>query len=184
MINVDDRIRGVTATPLSLNQQKVDELRMRKLSDRFSKTLKSDKTYEQWQTDYRALGERFHKLLDSNVFAGHLDTVRGVVMGRSGLDVRLRFSLGRLVFDGLWESICDPAGRHLMLETTITRRERDAIDSFTESRSGEVGALNILVVGSTFEDNSALEGPDDILWKKFWAADLLNSLPFPLRSKQ
>ena len=179
VINVDDRIRDVPATPLGLNQKKVDELveESRKLSDRFSRAMKTDRTYERWQADYRALGEQFHKLLDTNVFAEHFNTIRGVVMGRSDLDIRLRFSLGRLVFDGLWESICNPAGRHLMLEAAITRRERDAVGSFSEARSGEVGTLNILVVGSTLDDNSAIEGPDDILWKKYWGASLLNSLP-------
>jgi hypothetical protein len=137
--------------------------------------LKGIKKYEQWQMDYRALGERFYKLLDTEFFARYLERVRGAAL--SGLDVRLRFSLGRLVFDGLWESICDPDGRHLMLDATITRRARDTIDSFTGARSGEIGVLNILVVGATLEDYAAPEGPDDILWKKFWAGNRLKALP-------
>ena len=179
VINVDDRFEDVPTTPLGLNQKKVDELveESRKLSDRFSKALKNEKTYERWQMDYRSLGERFHKLLDTNVFAEHFNTIKGVVKVRKDLDIRLRFSLGRFVFDGLWESICKPAGKHLMLEATITRRERDAIGSFAEARSGAVGTLNILVVGSTLDDNSQVEGPDDMLWKKLWGNSLLNSLP-------
>lgn len=172
-------VKTVPASPLGLNQRKVDELveESRKLSDRFSWALKNTKKYEQWQMDYRALGERFYKLLDTNVFVDHLSTVRGAALAQSGLVVRLRFSLGRLVFDGLWESICSPGGRHLMLDATITRRERDAIDSFAGARSGEVGVLNVLVVGATLEDNSAPEGPDDVLWKKFWADNRLKALP-------
>jgi hypothetical protein len=172
-------VKTVPASPLGLNQRKVDELveESRKLSDRFSWALKNTKKYKQWQMDYRALGERFYKLLDTNVFVDHLSTVRGAALAQSGLVVRLRFSLGRLVFDGLWESICSPGGRHLMLDATITRRERDAIDSFAGARSGEVGVLNVLVVGATLEDNSAPEGPDDVLWKKFWADNRLKALP-------
>jgi hypothetical protein len=105
----------VNSTPtsaLELNQRKVDELvnDSRTLSARFSKALKSPRKYLKWQTDYRALGERFFKLLNTEAFAKQLNFAEGATAGQ---DVRLRFSLGRLVFDGLWESICDPAGRHL-----------------------------------------------------------------------
>ena len=179
VIDLGDKMNEVPTTPLGLNQKKVDALvaASRKLSDRFSKALKSSKKYERWQRDYRLLGEQFYKLLDTDAFARHLDTVRGVVLGQQDLDVRLRFSLGRLVFDGLWESICDPRGRHLMLDASITRRERDAVGSFTEARWGEIGVLNVLVVGATLDDNSAPEGPDDIFWRRFWGRSLLNSLP-------
>jgi len=179
VINVDDRVRDVPTSPLGLSQKRVDELveESRKLSDRFSRALKSARTYERWQLDYRSLGERFYKLLDTVAFAEHLNRVKGAVDVRRNLNVRLRFSLGRSVFDGLWESICKPAGSHLMLEATITRRERDAIGSFAEARSGAVGTLNILVVGSTLDDNSAPLGPNDFLWKKLWGKSLLNSLP-------
>jgi len=59
--------------------------------------------------DYRSLEERFYKLLDTDTFAEHLNRVKGAVDVRSNLKVRLRFTLGRSVFDGLWESICKPA---------------------------------------------------------------------------
>jgi hypothetical protein len=179
VINVDKQLSDVSAVPLGLNQKKVDDLiaESRKLSDKFSKALKSTKKYEFWQRDYRSLGERFYKLLVTNVFADHYATVKGATIGRQGLDVRLRFSLGRRVFDGLWESICNPARGHLMLEATITRRERDSIGSFSEARSGEIGPLNILVIGATLDDNSSPIGPDDMLWRKFWADGLLNALP-------
>ena len=128
--------------------------------------------------DYRALGQRFYKALATQVFASQFGFVKGAAaISQSGLDVRLRFSLGRLVYDGLWELICDPNdGRHLMLDTTITRRKRDAIDNLASSRPSEIGVLNILVVGATLEDNAAPEGPDDILWKKFWAGTRLKEL--------
>lgn len=179
VIHVDDRVKDVPTTPLGLNQKRVDELvdASRQLSERFSKALKSAKAYVRWQMDYRSLGERFYKLLDTDAFAEHLNRVKGAVDVRSNLNIRLRFSLGRSVFDGLWESICKPAGSHLMLEATITRRERDTIGSFPEARSGAVGTLNILVVGATLDDNSAPEGPDDFLWKKLWGNSLLQSLP-------
>jgi CHAT domain len=175
--DAEGKVNSSPTSPLGLNQRRVDELveQSRKLSDRFSRALKSTKKYEQWQMDYRALGESFYKLLDTNIFAAHLDKVTGAGLG--GLDVRLRFSLGRLVFDGLWESICRPGDRHLMLDATITRRERDAIDSYAGARTGDVGVLNVLVVGSTVEDNSAPEGPDDVLWRKYWADHRLKALP-------
>jgi CHAT domain len=179
VINVDNQLSDVPTAPLGLNQKKVDELvgESRKLAEKFSKALKSAKKYELWQRDYRYLGERFFKLLVTNVFADHYATVKGATIGRQGLDVRLRFSLGRRVFDGLWESICNPARGHLMLEATITRRERDFFGSFSEARSGEIGPLNILVIGATLDENSTPIGPDDMLWRKFWANSLLNSLP-------
>lgn len=179
VINVDNQLSDVPTVPLGLNQKKVDELvaESRKLSEKFSKALKSTKRYELWQRDYRSLGERFFKLLVTNVFADHYATVKGATIGRKGLDVRLRFSLGRRVFDGLWESICNPARGHLMLEATITRRERDFFGSFSDARSGEIGPLNILVIGATLDDNSTPIGPDDRLWRKFWANGLLNALP-------
>jgi CHAT domain-containing protein len=81
------------------------------------------------------------------------------------------------VFDGLWESICKPAGSHLMLEATIARRERDVVGFFRESTPGAIGTLNILVIGATLDDNSAPEGPDDLLWRRLWGNSRLNSLP-------
>jgi CHAT domain len=179
VINVDNQLSDVPTVPLGLNQKRVDELveESRKLSDKFSRALKTAKKYELWQRDYRSLGERFFKLLVTNVFADHYATVKGATIGRQGLDVRLRFSLGRRVFDGLWESICNPARGHLMLEATITRRERDSIGSFPDARSGEIGPLNILVIGATLDDNSTPTGPDDMLWRKFWADSLLKALP-------
>jgi CHAT domain len=179
VINVEGLSEEPSTQPLGLNQKRMDELvaESRKLSDRFSKALKSARTYKRWQMDYRSLGERFHKLLDTVEFAKHLHTIEGVVKGRNHLDIRLRFSLGRQVFDGLWESICDPKGEHLMLAASITRRERDAIGSFAQSRSGAIGTLNILVIGSTLDDNSAPEGPGDPLWDKHWGRCQLASLP-------
>ena len=112
------------------------------------------------------MGERFHKLLDRAIFKKHLDIVEGLVKGRSDLDIRLRFSLGGSVFDGLWESILNAEGEHLMLKAAITRRARDAVGNFAKPQATAVGPLNILVIGSTVDDNSVPAGPGDVLWKK------------------
>jgi CHAT domain-containing protein len=165
--------------PLGLKQKKVDDLvaDSRKLSERFSRALKSERAYERWQQDYRSLGERFYKLLDTATFKDHLRTIEGVVKGRD-LDIRLRFSLGRFVFDGLWESILNAEGEHLMLKATITRRARGTVvNNFAKAQIGAVGPLNILVIGSTVDDNSVPKGPGDVLWKKHWGTRQLESLP-------
>jgi hypothetical protein len=179
VIDLENRSEGVSPRPLGLTQKKVDDLvaDSRKLSERFSKALKSEKAYERWQHDYRELGERFYKLLDKAFFKEHLTTIVGLVKGRSDLDIRLRFSLGRSVFDGLWESILNADGEHLMLKAAITRRERDAVGNFAKTQSGAVGPLNILAIGSTVDDNSLPKGPGDVLWKKHWGKHRLESLP-------
>jgi hypothetical protein len=116
-------------------------------------------------------------LLDTATFKQHLTAVENVVKGRD-LDVRLRFSLGRSVFDGLWESILNAKGEHLMLKAAITRRARGAgIKKYAKAQTGAVGQLNILVIGSTLDDNSAPKGPGDMLWKKHWGACRLEALP-------
>ena len=178
VINVKGCFEDPDFVPLGLNQKKVDDLVVdsRKLSERFSKALKSERAYERWQQDYRSLGERFYKLLDTDVFKDHLRTIEGVVKGRD-LDIRMRFSLGRFVFDGLWESILNAEGEHLMLKATITRRTRGTVvRDFAKAQVGAVGTLNILVIGSTVDDNSAPEGPGDVLWKKNWGKCRLESL--------
>jgi len=121
------RDRAIDNTPLGLKQRQVDELihESRKLSGKFSKALKSTTQYLEWQNDYRALGERFFKLLNTREFAEQLSYAKGV----AGPDVRLRFNLEGPVYDGLWESLFDPkANRYLMLDSTITRKGRGFID--------------------------------------------------------
>src|SRR5262249_36643514 len=72
-IHVDDRVSNGSEKRLGLNQKNVTELveKSRKLSDEFTKAFKSAKAYARWQTDYRALGERFYKLLDTVDFKEH-----------------------------------------------------------------------------------------------------------------
>jgi hypothetical protein len=170
------RDRAIDNTPLGLKQRKVDDLvrESRKLSEKFSKALKSAKKYEEWQNDYRSLGERFFKLLNTRDFAEQLNYAKGA----AGQDVRLRFNLSPPVYDGLWESLFDPkANRYLMLDLTITRKGRGFIDQFASGRGGDVGALNVLVIGANVDDNAVPKGPDDPLWRKFWGTSRLVKLP-------
>ena len=178
-IHVDDRVSNGSEKRLGLNQKSVDDLveKSRKLSDEFTRAFRSAKAYARWQTDYRSLGERFYKLLDTVDFKEQYNRVKGAIDVRRNLNFRLRFNLGRSVFDGLWESMCKPAGSPLMLEATITRREMDTRSDFKDSPPGPVGTLNVLVIGATLDDNSRPEGPPDLLWEKLWGECTLDSLP-------
>ncbi|MBR1167493.1 CHAT domain-containing protein [Bradyrhizobium liaoningense] len=178
-IHVDDRANSGRAKLLGLNQKKVDELveKSRKLSERFAKAFKSAKAYANWQTDYRALGESFYKLLDTEEFKEQYNRIKGALDARRDLNFRLRFNLGRTVFDGLWESMCKPASDPLMLEATITRRQIVDMTSFDDPPRGPVGTLNVLVIASTLDDNSRPKGPTDLLWQKVWGKCVLHSLP-------
>ena len=91
--------------------------------------------------------------------------------------MRLRFSLERSCFDGLWEAIFDALGqRFLMLDNTITRRarQRNSLGIFANETGGlqaissSDGTLNVLVIQSNVPDGSAPDGPDDLLWKQHW----------------
>ncbi|MCP3414261.1 CHAT domain-containing protein [Bradyrhizobium brasilense] len=177
-IHVDDRSNSGRTKLLGLNQKKVDELveKSRKLSDRFAKAFKSAKAYAHWQTDYRTLGESFYKLLDTEEFKEQYNRVKGAMDARRKLNFRLRFNLGRTVLDGLWESMCKPASDPLMLEATITRRQIVEMSSSEDPPPGPVGTLNVLVIGSTLDDNSRPEGPPDLLWEKLWGKSVLHSL--------
>ena len=177
-IYVDDRISNNTAKNLGLSQKRwtaVDA--SRKLSDQFTKAFKNAKAYKQWQEHYRELGQGFYKLLDKNVFSEQFNKVKGAVEVYRNLNFRVRFSLGRSVFDGLWEFDMPPTGDHLMLEATITRRGMDTVSGYPDSPSGPVGTLNILVIGATLDDNSRPQGPPDLMWQKLWGKSVLHSLP-------
>jgi hypothetical protein len=163
-------------TLLGLKQRDVDNLikDSRKLSEKFSKALEVVDGFVDWQTDYQSLGERFFKLLNTREFSDQFNYAKGV----AGHDVRLRFNLSRSAFDGLWESMFNPqTNSYLMLDSTITRKDRDSIDRFPGGQGGSVGILNVLVIGATIDDNSAPGGPGDALWKKFWAGSRLKKLP-------
>jgi hypothetical protein len=178
-IHVDDRAKSGRTKLLGLNQKKVDELveRSRDLSNRFAKAFRSAKAYTDWQTEYRTLGECFYKLLDTEEFKEQYNRVKGAMDARPDLKFRLRFNLGRNVFDGLWESMCKPLSAPLMLEATIARRQIVEMSSSEDPPPGPVGTLNVLVVGSTLDDNSKPEGPPDLLWQKIWGKSVLHSLP-------
>ena len=179
VIDVEGCFEEVPTTPLGLNQKKVDELveESRKLSERFSKALKSERSYERWQADYRSLGERFHKLLDTRRFENHLRTIGGVVKGRSDLDIRLRFSLGRLCVRWLVGIDLQSCGQPFDAGSNHRASREGCGRHFREAPTGAIGTLNILVIGATLDDNSAPEGPGDFLWKKHWGNSRLNSLP-------
>jgi hypothetical protein len=64
-----------------------------------------------------------------------------------------------------------------MLDSTITRRDRDQDDLFSSRPGGDVGTLNILAIGSVVEDHVTPDGPDDALWNSYWAGERLKELP-------
>jgi hypothetical protein len=93
-------------------------------------------------------------------------------------NVRLRFNLERPVFDGLWEAIYNPEeNRFLMLDATISRRERALMDRFSLRKNGGDGVLNVLVVRADVPDNSLVVGPNDPLWRKYGANIWFPALP-------
>jgi hypothetical protein len=170
---------------LNLKQRAVDELikDSQELKKRLSKALEDNDEWrrygKRWQADYRALGERVAKLF----WPTHFAFLYGRAYAAANGNVRLRFNLERPLFDGLWEAMFDSLGeRFLMLDNTITRRarQRDVLNTFTNEIAGAnavanpIGAderdLNVLVVRSDVPDGSAPEGPEDQLWKQYWAS--------------
>jgi V8-like Glu-specific endopeptidase len=175
------RTRRADPVPLSLKQSAVDKLLRdsRTLSQRFQKALQSGERYADWPSDYRALGERVYKLLDTSEFRHHYGYAQGV----AGEDVRVRFNLEPALDDGLWESIYDPRTRKfLMLDSTIARRDSSPMDtSESGKRAGRSGILNVLVIAATVEDGAVPEGLDGPLWEKYWANHRLQALPHVTR---
>jgi hypothetical protein len=164
------RPKVTPAARLNLKQRDIDKF----IEDSRALSRKASKL-RNWPQVYRLLGERVFKLLNTREFVGHYNYAQAAV----GEDVRLRFNLGRPVFDGLWESIFDPSagGRYLMLDTSITRRDLESIDQFADQQAGEVGVLNVLVIAAEVPENAAPVGPDDQLWRASWGRARLNPLP-------
>jgi hypothetical protein len=77
---------------LNLKQMAVDELIRDSLSIRDKLVNALD-----WKADYRALGERL-----ANLFPNYFWRFYGQAYGESNGNVRLRFTLERSLFDGLW----------------------------------------------------------------------------------
>jgi hypothetical protein len=176
---------------LNLKQRAVDELikDSQELKKRLSKALENDDEWrrygKRWQAEYRALGEQVAKLFWPTRFA----VLYGRASAAANGNVRLRFNLERPLFDGLWEAMFDSLGeRFLMLDNTITRRarQRDVLSTFTNETAGTnafaspIGTgehdLNVLVIRSDVPDGSAPEGPEDQLWRQYWAS-LQGGLP-------
>ena len=181
-IHERDRVKKWETEPLNLNPSAVNELvkESQALKDRLSKALQDPRKRryrERWQADYRALGERVSSLLWTTSF----NSLYHVGLGAADGNVRLRFSLEQPWFDGLWEAIFDALGqRFLMLDKTITRRARlrnsmgvfanvaDEPKDFVNRIGARDGTLKVLVINSNVPDASAPDGPDDLLWRRYW----------------
>jgi hypothetical protein len=179
----DDRM-VTDSIPLQFSQRGVDELveESRELSKILSKRNRDPRQFERWEAKYRALGEKIYKLLFTRTFAKFYGVAEQASRCRSesngGSNVRLRFNLERPVFDGLWEAIYSPEeNRFLMLDATISRREKAREDRFSLRKNGGDGVLNILVVRADVDDNSSVKGPDDALWLKYGTHIRLEELP-------
>jgi hypothetical protein len=127
--------------------------------------------YQHWQSEYRRLGARFGRLLwNTQSFT----TCHATGTSRAGPNVRVRFTLEKPWFDGLWEAMQVRGGRDfLMLDNTIARRmpqkgRFEASSAPVGEIAAQQGSLKILVIKSNV-DNAIPESPDDPLWKKYWS---------------
>jgi V8-like Glu-specific endopeptidase len=176
-VTIQGKERVVPDEPLSLKQTQVDKLlkESRRLSENFSKALDSAEKYSEWQSDYRALGQQVYKLLDTSAFNRHFGYATAAAHPR---EMRLRFNLDPGLSDGLWESICDPGtNQFLMLESTITRRDRSVPDQFAARGDSNVGTLNVLVIASDAAENAVPQGLDGPAWRRYWSAHPLRRQP-------
>ena len=173
-IHEPGRVARREAQPLRLQGTKLVQLmkECKELKDKLSDGIRWKRYYDQWHTDYRRLGERLSRLLwDSPPFERYYHYGNGAAKE----NVRVRFNLQQPWFDGFWEAISFDFGerRLVMLENTVTRRALgdDQVGVFS-SEAGQIdaedGTLNVLVIKSNVSEGSTPEGPDDLLWNKYW----------------
>jgi hypothetical protein len=165
--------------PLRLNQCELEELikDSRILKDNLSKwqqdPVKWKRHYDEWHAEYRKLGERVARLLwGSQSFREYYYRGDGWAEG----NIRVRFNLEEPWFDGLWEAIsAEREDRNLILDNTLARRaipqnKLEEVGGTAAQIDTDDGTLNILVIQSEVTHNSVPQGPDDPLWRKYWAS--------------
>jgi hypothetical protein len=139
------------------------------LSSASGETVRSRSFRRRWHAHYISLGEKAHKMLWRDPF----DKYYLRAQARVGPNIRLRFNLDPAVYDGLWESLRDERNEHfLMIGDSLARRVARGELSDDEPKpeiGGRGKTLNVLAVGSNVSRNSVPEGPEDAVWKSYWA---------------
>lgn len=173
-IHYPGRVEKKEAQPLGLSESNIDQLmkECKELRDKLSDGKRWSVYYDKWHADYRSLGERLSNLLWGS---GRFKEYYHYGSGAAQNNVRIRFNLDQPWFPGFWEAISLDWGerRLIMLENTVTRRARGGNQTGVFSNeSGQIdaedGVLNVLVIKSNVPDGSTPNGPDDMLWKKYW----------------
>jgi hypothetical protein len=186
--NQDGLVQGGEQIFLGLKQRAVNELvrESQKLKDKLSDALADEEEWANygkiWEKEYRELADRVSKLFWSPKFS----FLYGMARREGNGNVRLRFNLEQPLFGGLWEAMFDfSSPRFAMLDHTITRRasssdplERIGADTVGALADADPRDLNVLVIRSDVPDGSAPKGPNDQLWRDFWATqEDLRELP-------
>ncbi len=174
--------------PLRLDKSELEELikdsniLKTNLSKWQQDPVKWKRHYDEWHAVYRKLGERVARLLwGSKSFSAYYNNGRGFAKD----NIRIRFNLEEPWFDGLWEALsAEQDSRNLILENTLTRRVilQNKLEQFGNGETqidAEGGTLNVLVIQSDVSHDSVPNGPDDPLWRRYWASykGTLPSLP-------
>lgn len=175
-IHEPGRIERKEAQPLRLKGTKIDQLmtECKDLKDKLSDSIRWKRYYHHWHADYRKLGERLSSLLWGSAW---FKEYYHYGSGAAKKNVRVRFNLQQPWFDGFWEAIAFDSGerRLVMLENTVTRRALgdNQVGVFTNETGqidAEDGTLNVLVIKSNVSDESTPDGPDDLLWNRYWTS--------------
>jgi hypothetical protein len=178
-------IDGRNPEPLELDASAVDEVirESQALAQRLDQARESADHWRLysplWSGEYQRLGEMVGKLLWPTAFS----QIYWTAHGRSNGNVRLRFNLDQLYFDGAWEAIYDHLNNDFLMlasEHTVARRanyRRRPRMATAGTSSGQIevedGVLKMIVIQSNVTRNSIPAGPKDPLWEEYWKS--LNS---------
>ena len=140
----------------------------RKLSRDFSNNIADPACWQnysrEWQKHYASLGADVYRLISQDTFHELWGRARQAAEGSA----RIRFTLGRHVYDGLWESAYNEKQESwLMLDGGITRRAHLTNPTPLNLRplDGGDGVVNVLAIFSDIAPGSKLVGPDDAVWQ-------------------